>query len=109
MSDAHAFTWLAVDVDKTLVATGQTPQLARATAALIQLPVDREHHPGVDPAEVGRQVDAWAASLRVVRLELHGDQLAVRAVLLHLATELPELMLLPALADPLRRGAGAAA
>jgi hypothetical protein len=27
---------------------------------------------------------------------------AVRAVLLHLATELPELMLLPPLAEPLR-------
>jgi hypothetical protein len=102
MSSTHAFTWIVADVDKALVAHGETPERARAEAARRQLPVDREHFPELTSAELELRVGTWASALRAVRLELHGDVVAARAVLLHLATELPELMLLPALAEPLR-------
>ena len=106
MSELHAFTWIVADVDKALVAHGETPERARAEAARRQLPIDRAHFPELTSAEVAQRVGTWAGSLLPVRLELHGDALAVRAVLLHLATELPELMLLPPLAEPLRAAAG---
>jgi hypothetical protein len=102
MSTIHAYTWIVAAVDTALVAHGETPERARGEAARRQLPIDREHFPELTSAEVEQRVGAWASGLRTVRLELHGDAVAVRAVLLHLATELPELMLLPPLAEPLR-------
>ncbi len=52
-------------------------------------------------AWVAADVDAvlveerWAEGLPVVRVELHGDPTAVRAVLIHLAVELPGIFGVP--------------
>ncbi len=93
--DAHIAAWVAADVDAVLVEVGATPAGARRAAAARQHPVDRCHFPEVDPAVVAAGVERWAEGLPVVRVELHGDPTAVRAVLIHLAVELPGIFGVP--------------
>jgi hypothetical protein len=102
--DAHITAWVAADVDAVIVEAGPTPTAARRASAERQHPIDRAHHPDEDPADVAAKVEAWAAALPVVRVELHGDPIAVRAVLLHLAVEVPNVFMLPGVRAALDAG-----
>lgn len=92
---AHIAIWIAADADAELVEAGPTPASARRAAAALQIPAERALADAPEPAVVEAQVAAWSAALPVVRLELHGDPIAARAVLSHLAGELPSLFSMP--------------
>jgi hypothetical protein len=96
--------FIAADVDGVLVEAGPTAASARAASAAQQHPIDRAHFPDEDPAVVAAKVEAWAAALPVVCVELHGDAVAVRAVLLHLAVEVPRVFMLPGVRAALDAG-----
>ena len=95
MSAARTWFWLACDGGEPH-GVGATPDDARQDAAKAQRSAadhlaSQQFTGAMTPAEI----DVWAKTLAVSRVELHGDPRVARAVVMRLALDVPAVLFLP--------------
>ena len=95
MSGAPTWFWLACDGGEPH-GVGATPEEARRDAVESQRAaadhLARQHFAG---AMTAIEIDVWAETLALSRVELHGDPRVARVLALRLALDVPGVLFLP--------------
>ena len=102
MSAAYAWFWLACEGDEPH-GVGATDEDARRDAEQSQrAAADYLAGQQFSGAMNAAEIEAWAATLAVGRVELHGDPRVARLVVMRLALDVPGVLFLPSVRDALQ-------